>query len=218
MTATTEHRRYGGQSAQERDDERRQKLRETALNLFGTEGYAAVPVERICSTAKVSTKHFYQLYGNKEDVLIDTYGAMTAESFAAAGRSLVETDGQHMAERLPAAISAYLAPILADPRAARLGYVEIVGVSPRVEAVRLGFRDQIVALIEREAAAAVEKGEVAPRDFRFHALSFIGAINVVVHDWSLHADRAEHDAATDLEHQLCALAVQLLTSDPSPLG
>jgi AcrR family transcriptional regulator len=208
----TERRHYGGQSAQERDDDRRRRLRAAALRLFGTEGYAAVPVERLCAEAKVSTRHFYQLYRNKEDALIDVYGNLTAEAFAAAGKSLEATAGEPMTRRLPAAISAYLAPILADPRAARLAYVEVVGVSTRVEETRLGYRDGIIALIEQEAARAVEKGEVTDRDFRFLGLSFIGAVNVVVHDWSLHSDRAAREGAADLVRQLCELAVDLLTS------
>lgn len=206
-----ERRQYGGQSAQERDEERRRRLRAAALRLFGTEGYAAVPVERLCAEAKVSTRHFYQLYRNKEDALIDVYGNLTAEAFAAAGESLEATKDQPMATRLPAAISAYLAPILADPRAARLAYVEVVGVSTRVEETRLRYRDGIVALIEAEAAKAVDKGEVRPRDFHFLGLAFIGAVNVVVHDWSLHSDRGAREGAAELERQLCELALDLLT-------
>lgn len=207
----TERRHYGGQSAQERDDERRRRLREAALRLFGTDGYAAVPVERLCADAKVSTRHFYQLYRNKEDALIDVYGNLTAQAFAAAGESLEATSGQPMKDRLPLAISAYLAPILADPRAARLAYVEVVGVSTRVEETRLRYRDGIIALIEQESARAVENGEVTPRDFRFLGLAFIGAVNVVVHDWSLHTDRVARERAEDLERQLCDLALDLLT-------
>lgn len=38
----TQARRYGGQSAAERDEGRRTRLREAALELFGTQGYASV--------------------------------------------------------------------------------------------------------------------------------------------------------------------------------
>jgi AcrR family transcriptional regulator len=211
--AATERRRYGGQSAEQRDDERRRKLRESALELFGTEGYTSVTVERVCAAAKVSTRHYYQLYRNKEDLLVDTYSALTAEAFQAATGSLAHNADEPMAVRLPAAISAYLAPILADARAARLAFVEIVGVSGRVEDTRLQYRDAIIALIEQEGAAAVGRGEITPRDFRFLGLAFLGAVNVVVHDWSLHSEQRAHELGADLERQLCALAVDLMTGE-----
>lgn len=214
MTAT-QPRRYAGQSAEQRDSERLRRLRTAALELFGTEGYTAVSVERVCTEAKVSTRHYYQLFGNKEDLLIDLYGAITNEAFAAVGRSLEATSGQHIVERLEVAIGAYLAPILADPRAAKVAFVEIVGVSPRVESTRLGFRDGIIALIERESHEAVKRGEVTIRDFRFLGLAFLGAVNVVVHDWSLHADRTGHEAADELQRRLTNLAIELLTREPA---
>ncbi|HTK76325.1 MAG TPA: TetR/AcrR family transcriptional regulator [Gemmataceae bacterium] len=206
-------RRYAGRSAEERDAERRSRLRETALHLFGTEGYAAVPVERLCTEAKVSTRHFYQLFSNKEDALLDVYADLTAESIGNVGTVLDETAGQPVEERLVAGFRAYIGPILADSRKARLAFVEIVGISPRVEERRLQFRNSIIAVFEFEMAAAVERGELEPRDFRFLALSFLGAVNVVVHDWSLNPN---HAAAESLQEQLCGLAVELFTGARSP--
>lgn len=212
MTTSTA-RLYAGQSAEQRDRGRLEKLHEAALELFGTDGYASVSVERVCTAARVSTRHYYQQFASKEDLLIDLYQAITTEAFSAAGESLQATDDEHIAARLTAAIGAYLKPILADPRAAKVAFVEIVGVSPRVEETRLKFRDGIIALIEAEAGKAVERGEISPRDFHFLGLSFLGAVNVVVHDWSLHPQRAGHGSAVDLERQLCDLAVELLATD-----
>jgi AcrR family transcriptional regulator len=202
-----EARRYAGQSAGERDQERLTRLRAAAMELFGTEGYAAVPVERLCSEAKVSTRHYYQLFSNKEDALLDLYSEITSASIANVGEALKATEGQDITVRLRSAVRAYLGPMLDDAKRARVAFVEVVGVSHRVEDVRLGFRHGIVDLIEREGFAAVERGELASKDFRFRALAFLGAVNVLVHDWSIHPDRVD---AAQLSDQLCDLAVELI--------
>ncbi len=98
--------------------------------------------------------------------------------------------------------------LLADPRKARIAFVEIVGVSARVEEVRLQFRNAIIALIESETKAATARGEaVRDEDVRFRALALVGAANVIVHDWSIH--RGSSDAAV-LEKSFCDLAVELV--------
>lgn len=199
---------YAGQSAQEREAERRDRLISAALEIFGTAGYAATSADVVCKAAKVSTKHFYQLYANKEDLLLDLYAVITSGSFAAAAASLEETADEHFTVQLTTGIRAYLQPILADPRVARVAFVEIVGVSSRVEEKRLGFRDGIIGLFESEGAKAVARGEVSPRNFRFLALCFNGAANVVVHDWSLDA---KHAAAESLLDDLCQVAVELFS-------
>ncbi|KRA30912.1 MULTISPECIES: TetR/AcrR family transcriptional regulator [unclassified Nocardioides] len=211
---TTPARRYGGQSAEERDHGRLLRLRAAALDLFGTHGYQAVSIDRLCSTASVSTRHFYQQFSCKEDLLLDLYGAITAEAYEAVGHSLAATGDDDFRRRLDAAVRAYLRPVLADPRTARIAFVEIVGVSPRVEQQRLDFRATIVALVEDEGGRAVDRGEIAPRDFRFLALALSGAINVVVHDWMR---RPRRGSARRLEDQLCALAVHLMTGEAAPV-
>jgi len=202
-----EARRYAGQSADERDRERLARVRAAAMELFGTDGYTAVPVERLCAEAKVSTRHYYQLFSNKEDALLDIYSEITSASIANVAQALESTEGQHISVRLPSAVRAYLGPILDDPRMARIAFVEVVGVSHRVEDVRLEFRNGIVALIERESSAAMKRGELTSKDFRFRGLAFLGAVNVLVHDWSIHPDRVD---AARLSDQLCDLAVELI--------
>jgi hypothetical protein len=111
-----------------------------------------------------------------------------------------------MRERVPAALLAYVAPMIEDPLAARIAFVEILGASPRIEERRLEFRERLVALVEREGGAAVKRGEVVDRDFRFAALALVGAANAIIYDWALGPDRP----AESLEADLAALAVTLL--------
>jgi AcrR family transcriptional regulator len=203
----TPSRRYSGQSADERDAARRQRLLAAATDFIGTHGYAATTVERICAEAKVSTRHFYQQFDNKESVFLAVYDDITGPSYERATASLESTQGKTMAARIPAAFLAYLGPMIEDIRAARIAFVEIIGASPRIEEVRLAYRESLVELISAEGAAAVERGEVSDRDFRFATLALTGATNAIVYDWALHSDR---QPVEQLESALVELAVLLL--------
>lgn len=206
--ASSSSRRYAGLSADERDQERLSRLRETALDLFGTRGYTAVTVDTLCSTARVSTRHYYRIFRNKEDALLDLYSTITSAAVTGAVESLEQNADEHIEVRLRDALAAYLQPILSDPRIARVAFVEIVGVSARVEQMRLDFRAGIIDLVVEQSVAAVERGELEPANFRLRGLSMLGAINVVVHDWSVDPHGVP---AKQLLTELTDLATVILT-------
>ncbi|MBC6445672.1 TetR/AcrR family transcriptional regulator [Actinokineospora sp. HBU206404] len=200
-------RRYSGRDAGERSAARRERLLEAALDLFGTEGYQVTPIDRLCSAAKVSTRHFYQEFTNKEAVLIALHSQITEDALTATATALAEAPAAPIEARLVAAVTAYLRTIISDPRRVRVSFVEVVGASPAVEQTRLEYREAIIATVTHEGEAAIARGEIPPRDFRFAALALIGALNSVVYDWSLH----QRKSADELEVALVALATTLLT-------
>jgi len=200
-------RTYSGLSASERDAERRARLLAAGRELIGTQGYASVSVEKLCAASKVSSRHFYQLYENKEAAFLDLYDSITAQSFVEASRSLAETEGQPMLERIPQAFLAYISPMVDDIRAARIAFVEIMGASPLLEERRLAYREGLVQLVMAEGSAAVVRGELKDRDFRFATLALSGAANAIVYDWTLREDRED---STVLEAKLAELALELL--------
>lgn len=205
MTETA--RRYSGQSPDERDAERTRRLLAAGRELFGTIGYAATSVERLCTEAKVSTRHFYQLYDNKEAAFLGVYEEITGQSFERSVAALAKSADLPMLDRVPDAFMAYIGPMVEDIRAARIAFVEIMGVSPRVEERRLAFRESLVQLIEAEGTAAVERGETTARDFRFAALALSGAANAIVYDWACREPRGD---VREVENQLAELAITLL--------
>jgi AcrR family transcriptional regulator len=207
QAASSAGRSYAGQTADERDAKRRERLLEAAREIIGTEGYAASKIERICALAKVSTRHFYRLYGTKEDAFIDLYDELTRQSYVRVVASLERTAGRPMTERIPAALLAYLEPMLEDPRVARISFVEIMGASPRIGELRLAYRETLISLVTAEGSAAAARGEVADRDWRFAALALVGAVTAIVYDWML---RTERPTADELQQALTALATTLI--------
>lgn len=200
-------RTYSGVVFSERVAQRRARLLAAGLDMFGTVGYAATTIERVCSTAKVSTKSYYRLYVNKEALFLDLYDDITSRSFTAAVASLQATEGKPMVERIPAAFLAYARPMVEDVRAARIAFVEVMGVSPAVEDRRLTYRESLVAVIEAEGGAAVARGEISDRDFRFATFCLAGALNAAAYDWVSRPDR---ESGEQLERKLAKLSLDLL--------
>ncbi|GAA2748657.1 TetR/AcrR family transcriptional regulator [Kitasatospora cinereorecta] len=175
---------YGGRTAQERRDERRERFLAAALDLFGDRpGYRASSVAALCEAAGLSTRQFYEEFRNLEDVLARLHLRVNDLAEQAVLRALPAAEGLPFEQRIAAVLRAYVTAATEDPRRLRIAFVEIVGVSPELEEQRLVRRSRWVDLIAAEADAAAGRGEAAERDYRIAATAFIGAVNGLLHDW-----------------------------------
>ncbi|GAA5101526.1 TetR/AcrR family transcriptional regulator [Nocardia iowensis] len=170
-------RSYGGLSREQRVAQRRTRLIDAALELFGTQGYAATSIERLCAVANVSTRSFYEDMGSREALLIALVNRITSRAVERALEALAETVGEPMSTRVVRGFGAYLAVTCQDHRSARVCYVEVVGVSQAVEDWRREQRRLLSSLIISEAERAVERGETKQRRFDLFAIAVIGAVN-----------------------------------------
>lgn len=186
MARRTPTRGYAGRSAQERRAERRERLLDAGLELFGTEGYAATSIERLCTTAGVSTRNFYQEFTGREALLIALHERITQQAFTAAAEALAAAEDEVFAQRVSRVMRAYIGTTSTDPRRTRVAYVELIGVSAAVEHHRLAWRARIAAWVEAEGKRAVQRGEVPDRDFHHISVALIGAVNELVYDWETH--------------------------------
>ncbi|KUN86208.1 TetR/AcrR family transcriptional regulator [Streptomyces griseoruber] len=200
--------RYGGKTAAERQAERRGRFLDAALKLFGgTPGYRGTTVAALCEAAGLSTRQFYEEFRTLEDVLAalhlrvnDWAEEAVVAAFAAAAAGLP------LAERVTVIFRAYAGNVTADPSRIRITFVEIVGVSPRLEEQRLARRARWIELICAEATAAVERGEAAPRDYRLAATAFIGSVNGLLHDWTAGwVDATLDEVVDELVRQLLGI-------------
>jgi AcrR family transcriptional regulator len=177
--------RYGGRTAAERQAERRRRFLDAALQLFGdSPGFRATTIAALSEAAGLSTRQFYEEFRTLEDVLAALHLQVNAWAEEAALAALAEAQGLPLPERATAIFRAYAANVTGDPRRIRLTFVEIIGVSPRLEEQRLARRARWVDFICAAAADAVAHGEAVPRDYRIAATAFIGSVNGLLHDWS----------------------------------
>ncbi|MER5548850.1 TetR/AcrR family transcriptional regulator [Streptomyces sp. NPDC002589] len=177
--------RYGGRTAEDRQAERRRRFLDAALDLFGgAPGYRGTTVAALSQAAGLSTRQFYEEFRTLEDVLAALHLEVNGWAERAVLDALAAADGLPLAERAAALFRAYARDVTCDPRRIRITFVEIVGVSLRLEEQRLARRARWIDLIRAEADAAAVRGEAAPRDYRLAATAFVGSVNGLLHDWS----------------------------------
>lgn len=199
--------RYGGRSAEERQAERRRRFLDAGLQLFGdSPGFRATTIAALSEAAGLSTRQFYEQFHTLEDVLAALHLQVNDWAEEAALAGLATADGKSIAERATAAFHAYAANVTGDPRRLRITFTEIIGVSPRLERQRLERRSRWVDFICAEAAAAAERGEAVPRDYRLAATAFIGSVNGLLHDWQAgYVDAALDEVVDELVHLLLGI-------------
>ncbi|MBC9724813.1 TetR/AcrR family transcriptional regulator [Streptomyces sp. TRM68367] len=199
--------RYGGKSAAERQAERRRRFLDAALQLFGdTPGYRSTTVAALSEAAGLSTRQFYEGFSTLEDVLTALHLEVNDWAEAAVVTAVAGAERLPLAERAAVIFRAYAANVTSDPRRIRITFVEIIGVSPRLEEQRLARRARWIDLICAEAQRAAERGEAAPRDYRLAATAFIGSVNGLLHDWSAGwVDATLDDVVDELVRQLLGI-------------
>ncbi|MFJ8674401.1 MULTISPECIES: TetR/AcrR family transcriptional regulator [unclassified Streptomyces] len=190
--------RYGGRTAGERRAERRQRLLDAGLHLFGGgPGYRATSVSALCEEAGLSTRQFYEEFSNLEEVLAALHTLINKWAEEAAMSALATMPEGGVEERAAAAFRAYASCATCDPRRIRIAFVEVVGVSPQLEAQRLARRGRWAEVMLHELKRAAVRGEAAERDYRVAATAFIGAVNGLLHDWTAGAIDASLDEIVD---------------------
>ena len=198
-------RSYGGRSAEERRAERRERLLDAGLELFGTRGYAATSIERLCATASVSTRNFYEEFTGREELLTALHSTINERAAQALSAAYADADGAGLRGRVERAVRVFVTVTASDPRWARIAFVEVIGVSASLERHRFRWRGRWEDALTAMAREAVGRGEAVDRDYRLTMIALIGAVNNLVHHWSARGqDIPLDDITAELTHLIMA--------------
>ncbi len=198
--STRSGRSYGGKTREQRLAERHEKLLDAGLELFGTVGYAATTIPMLCAAAGLNPRYFYEAFGTREALLLAVYDRDVARVLASVVTAL---DGApaDVSVRMEIGLRTFVTGVLADERAARINYFEMVGVSPQLDARRRAvlrlYADFITAQIEQFAPDRPVPGG----DRRLAAVAFVGAVDGLIVDALSGGERVNIDriVATLLE-------------------
>jgi AcrR family transcriptional regulator len=188
-TDAVTRRTYGGRTAADRRDDLRERLMAAGLQLFGTEGYASASIEKLCTHAGVSTRNFYEEFHSREDLLIALHSKANEHSYRAVNAAFADAADAALAERFELAVRTFVSNMASDPRWARLAYVEMYGVSDKVEKHRLAWRKRWWDFMVAEADRAVLRGVANPSDFTLPALAVIASVNEMVYHYAVNRGR-----------------------------
>lgn len=217
-------RRILGLDEEQRQAERRRLLLEAALELFGTRGYAKTPVEILCQTAAVGTNSFYELFTNKEAVLIALYDQISTHLRDGVAEAYVENRDDSDVVR--ALVDRFVHEAVDDPRVARVAFIEAAGVSAAMEEHRRHTRDSFVEGLEaigrdlRDAAVGPPGARAPVRPGpspRRNAVALVGAIIETTVDW-LHDPDPDpiEQLIDDIAHHCRRVMVAIIEESAPP--
>ncbi|MFC9968754.1 TetR/AcrR family transcriptional regulator [Nocardia ignorata] len=197
MTSGRTRHNYTGTSVAERQVERRALFIEAGLTVFAEKSYANSSLTDVCAAAGLSRRQFYEQFAGREELLVAVYDTVQGRARDAVLAALAAVGSDDLRTLIEAALRAYTTTITDDIRAAKVAFVEIVGVSASVEEHRARVRDQwgeVVATV----AAARDGVRTPPGGWRMAMAAFIGAVNGAVHQWSLDDSRPPVDDLVDV--------------------
>ncbi|MFD5178383.1 TetR/AcrR family transcriptional regulator [Nocardia sp. NPDC058379] len=183
-------RRYSGRTSAERVQQRRTALLDAALELFGTQGYAAGTVKQLCGIAGLTERYFYESFRDREACLATLYDETTAQlrerTVAALG-----TAGSRLDDVITAGLAAFIGYLTEDPRRARVVLIEVVGVSARMEQRRHGVLRDYAELVAGLWAAA--RAQPLPERSRLTCVTVVGGVNHLLVDWLMDGRTTDPD-------------------------
>lgn len=174
-------RRYRGLTASERRAQRRERLLEAGLELFGTQGYANTSIRAVCAAAGVNSRHFYESFTDREDLLYHVYERIVHEIVVGAAEATAKVET--IEEGARAGLRAGWTIVTDDRRKARVVALEVVGVSERLDRLRRDIRHALADLTARNALSIAGSGIRYRLDPVLTARTLIGGVVEVLIDW-----------------------------------
>ena len=118
-------RRYGGVDSHERQRQRRTRLIEAGLVVFGEHGYHQATVRDVCRQAQLTSRYFYESFESMEDLFRAVYTDVNRHLMQATILSLAacQPEPEKLAE---AALRTFLEYIRDDPHRARVALIDAV--------------------------------------------------------------------------------------------
>jgi AcrR family transcriptional regulator len=204
-------RAYRGVPAEERREQRRALLIDTALDCLHDEGLAAVSVRSICARSRLTPRYFYESFDDLDRLLVATVDAV-ADEVAASALAALDAAPEDLARRVRAAIDAGYGVVVADRRKATALLVSASGHGALRERRHEGLTRFADLVIDRVMTAftAAER-----RRARAAALFLMGGAAEVIESVLAGRLRISRTALVD---QLTAMWLAVLggTGAPAP--
>lgn len=151
--------------------------------LFGGVGYRKTTVRALCSEAALTDRYFYESFETTEDLLIAVYETLTRQLQDEIVRAIQNASPRAgIPRRIEIGLDAFFTQV-EDPILARIVWLEVLGVSPRVDAVynraTRGFADMFSTLARSVAPDIKVRSTLEP----VIALGAVGALSEMAKDW-----------------------------------
>ncbi len=179
---------YGGENQEERRARRRQQFLDAGLEVFGTLGYRAATVRTLCKQAGLTDRYFYESFDTTEDLLMGVYRQQCEALERAVMQALAATAGlagNDFMKGIEAGLDAVFTQV-SDARMARVVWIEVMGISPRVDKMYNDTMDgfgNLIMMVARQRYP--DLGTSDQDEIRMVGLAIAGAVSQCVLHWLL---------------------------------
>ncbi len=193
---TNPARRIRGLDPEQRREQRRQSVLDTALRLYAEQGYAATSIEQLCQEAFVSTKSFYELFKGREECHRVLFQSLS-QALEAEMVTELETipDDEDSATTL--LLTGFVRALVSDPERARVLLGPKRAITPEVETLRLENREWSATFVDGLWQRFGVKG-----DNHAIAIGLIGGMFDIVSFWLIDGDLSSATSIKALQQHL----------------
>lgn len=156
--------------------QRRERLLDAALRVYGTRGYHSTTVKAVCDAAGLTERYFYESFPNGEALFLALYRDVSVKALERI-RIAGESAGKDPAAQARAMLAAYYTNLPDSPGCSRVYVVEAFTVSPAAREIWKFWRASLGDLFAR---AWGRGGTQASPELR---TAVAGAITQIAIDW-----------------------------------
>jgi AcrR family transcriptional regulator len=187
-------RAYAGLAAAERATARRERFVEAAIELFGTQGFRGATVRGVCAAAGLTDRYFYESFESLEALLVAAYRRLLETFAQRLAREAIRSEAWRSdaaeVERQCALGYEIWFEAVRDPRFARIVLVEVLGVSPGVDAVYERAMREFADLTVAPLATALPQLRLSKQRRALLGRALVGAALQVAKQWMTDGYRA----------------------------
>jgi AcrR family transcriptional regulator len=195
-TSGSTGRRYGGVDSEERQRQRKNKLIEAGLAVFGEKGFHQSTVRDVCKQAQLTSRYFYESFESMEALFRAVYIAVSRELMQSTIMSLAscQPEPEKLAE---AALRTFYEFIRDDPHRARVTLIDVMNVDENMNVLtdkaHQDFAHLISGFMHQMFPRLALHGDL---DFMVMANGLVGANTRIATQW------VDDRCKTPLEHVL----------------
>lgn len=191
---STAARVYGGKSGDERRAERRHKLLDAGLELLGTEGLAGTTLRKVCETAGLPPRYFYENFADIDALNVAVFDSvledLIRQCFVAVAQAPTE-----LAAQVRAALRCAINFVSDDRRQAHIALSLALASPPLAE--RRSRATELIATIIADLGNEYVSADADPGQLDTVARFFVGGFAEILAAWMNDPSTATPDELLD---------------------
>lgn len=194
--------------AEERLAYRRERLLRAGYGLFAYYGFHAVTIERLCATAHISNRAFYELFPGRGE-LLEAIHAWCVEETLASMAEAMQSAAPTPKDRIVVGVGQYVRFVTSDIRRARIMHQEVAHLGCVHDTPYRSGIEELARVIEDEATQLLG---TRPPNLHLLVRGVSGAVQELIGHW-LAAQEPSIDAMIDVALHLLLAGVNALPKE-----